>query len=97
VDSPRAQNQLIALVEHFCAIQFPEELKSSFPVILKAFYDEDIIEEQYLIAWTNTNVRKEYAHWEVTEEHAATLFKELQPFIEWLENAEEESDDESDE
>jgi len=94
IDGHHSQYQLIALSEHFCAVQHPE-LTSSFPILLKLLYDEDLLDEETLVAWSNNGVRKEYAHWEVTDENAAKLHALLKPFIEWLENAEEESEDES--
>ncbi|POM61572.1 Eukaryotic translation initiation factor 5 [Phytophthora palmivora] len=95
IDGPHSQYQLLALAEHFCAVEHPE-LLSSYPILLKLLYDEDLLEEECLVAWANDGVRKEYAHWAVTDELAAKLKALLQPFIEWLENAEEESEDESD-
>lgn len=92
LDGHHAQYRLIALCEHFCAVQFPE-LLASYPIVLKLLYDEDLLEEECLVAWGNGSVRKEFAHWEVSEETGATLVKNLQPFIQWLENAEEESED----
>lgn len=94
IDGHHSQYQLIALSEHFCAVQHPE-LMTSFPILLKLLYDEDLLEEETLIAWVN--VRKTYAHWEVTDEQADKLRALLKPFTEWLENAEEESDDDDDE
>lgn len=95
IDAQHAQYQLLALTEHFCAVEH-SELLTSYPILLKLLYDEDLLEEECLVAWANNGVRKEYAHWAVTDELAAKLKTLLQPFIEWLENAEEESEDESD-
>ncbi|KAI9912853.1 hypothetical protein PsorP6_005550 [Peronosclerospora sorghi] len=92
VDGQHSQYQLLALVEHFCAVERPE-LLTSYPILLKLLYDEDLLEEESLIAWTKNDLRKEYAHWAVTDELAAKLTALLQPFIEWLENAEEEESD----
>ncbi|CEG48285.1 eukaryotic translation initiation factor 5 [Plasmopara halstedii] len=96
IDGQHSQYQLLALVEHFCAVKHPK-LLNSYPILLKILYDEDLLEEDCLVSWATNGVRKEYAHWEVTDELAAKLKNLLQPFIEWLENAEEEeSEDESD-
>jgi len=96
VDGSHSQFQLIALTEHFCAVEFPD-LVASFPILLKLLYDEDVLEEENLVQWATNGVRKEYAHWAVTEELALKLKTLLQPFIEWLENAEEEEEDSDDE
>ncbi|CAH0482675.1 unnamed protein product [Peronospora belbahrii] len=95
IDGQHSQYQLLALVEHFCAVEH-SELLTSYPILLKLLYDEDLLDEECLVAWVNNGVRKEYAHWSVTDELAVKLKALLQPFIEWLENAEEESEDESD-
>jgi translation initiation factor 5 len=88
IDSAHSQCRLLALCEHFCAVAHPE-LTKSFPILLKLLYDEELLEEDVLLGWAAT--RKEFAHWEVTPEQAATLLALLKPFTEWLENAEEES------
>ncbi|OQR85984.1 eukaryotic translation initiation factor 5, partial [Thraustotheca clavata] len=93
IDNERLQFQLIALVEHFCAIKFPT-LLNTFPVVLKHFYDEDLVAEDTILAWSVDETRKNYAHYEITPTQAAALKKALAPFVEWLENAEEESDEE---
>ncbi|RLN91176.1 hypothetical protein BBJ28_00004755 [Nothophytophthora sp. Chile5] len=96
IDGQHPQYQLLALTEHFCAVEQPA-LLTSYPILLKLLYDEDLLEEECLVAWATNGVRKEYAHWAVTDELAAKLKALLKPFIEWLENAEEESEDEDDE
>lgn len=95
IDGQHSQYQLLALAEHFCAVEH-SELLTSYPILLKLLYDEDLLDEECLVAWATNGVRKEYAHWAVTDDFAAKLKALLQPFIEWLENAEEESEAESD-
>lgn len=96
VESSDAQKRLIALCEHFCAVQQPT-LLTSFPVVLKKCYDMDLLDEEYLIAWSKGQFRKEFAHPQVNASQFALLQKALVPFIEWLENADEEESDEDDE
>lgn len=91
VQGTHAQNQLIAMTEHFCAVVHSEMI-TSFPIVLKLLYDEDLLDEDTLVAWPD--VRNAFGHWEVNAEQAAKLAALLKPFVEWLENAEEESDDE---
>ncbi|TYZ57822.1 hypothetical protein PybrP1_005542 [[Pythium] brassicae (nom. inval.)] len=93
IDSAHSQHRLLALCEHFCAVAHPE-LTKSFPILLKLLYDEELLEEDVLLGWAAA--RKEFAHWEVTAEQAATLLALLKPFTEWLENAEEESGSDDD-
>ncbi|TDH67046.1 hypothetical protein CCR75_004146 [Bremia lactucae] len=96
MEGHHSQYQLLALAEHFCAVKYPT-LLSAYPIVLKLLYDQDLLEEECLVAWASKGIRKEYAHWEVTEEVAGQLQTLLQPFIEWLANAEEESEESDDE
>lgn len=84
---------LLAHIEHFCANTFPE-LLPSFPVLLKFFYDEDIVEEEHILKWST--VRSNFALPCVTLDHWKKLNESMQPFLVWLQNAEEESAEESD-
>jgi len=59
--------------------------------ILKAFYDEDIIDEEVILEWAK-KVSKKYVSKELSEQ----IHKKAEPFITWLKEAEEESE-ESDE
>lgn len=57
--------------------------------ILKAFYDLDILEEEVILDWAK-KVSKKY----VGKELAETIHKKAEPFIKWLKEADEESEDE---
>merc|ERR1712209_75762 len=59
--------------------------------ILKAFYDEDIIDEEVILEWAK-KVSKKYVSKELSEQ----IHKKAEPFITWLKEAEEESDDDED-
>lgn len=61
---------------------------SQVPAILKLLYDTDIIEERAVLDWAAKPSRK-YAPKEVVTE----VRRRAQPFIEWLAEAEEDSDD----
>jgi len=66
------------------ACKFMDELADSgaaeaVPHVLKAFYDDDLVEEEAMIGWS------------VASKNAKAR-DAASPFIEWLENAEEESD-----
>lgn len=67
-------------------------LLSKIPMILKIAYDEDILDEDAILAW-GKKPSKKYVPKDVSKE----IRKKAQPFLDWLENADEESeDDESD-
>ncbi|KAJ2766761.1 eukaryotic translation initiation factor 5 [Coemansia nantahalensis] len=65
----------------------PDALLSKTPAILKALFDRDIVEEDVLLDW-GKKPSKKY----VDKDVAKRIHKAAQPFIEWLETAEEESD-----
>lgn len=88
------QLSLIAFFGKFCAVKFPAFLPS-YPIILKALYDEDVLEEETLLEWTFCD--EKYAMSEVSKSQQKELKTSLQPFIDWLQNAEEESEEEYDE
>lgn len=95
VKSVEDQYQLISLAEHFCGVKCVA-LATSFPVILKVIYDLDILTEDVIIhyAENTATIRTTYLSSELSSDQAEALLQSLAPFLEWLKNAEEESDDE---
>ncbi|KAJ2021873.1 eukaryotic translation initiation factor 5 [Coemansia sp. IMI 209128] len=71
-----------------------DALLAKTPVIFKALYDEDIIEEEAFLEW-GKKPSKKY----VDKEVAKKIHKAAEPFIQWLAEAEEEeaTDSEDDE
>ncbi|KAL0586854.1 hypothetical protein ABG067_003474 [Albugo candida] len=92
VTSQHDQYRLIALCEHMCAVQYPGII-FQFPVLLKLLYDDDLIDEECLFGWVKNEIRKQYADPIVSDNSYAKLKQHLQVFTDWLENAEEETDD----
>mmetsp|Transcript_6185 Transcript_6185/g.15890 ORF Transcript_6185/g.15890 Transcript_6185/m.15890 type:complete len:717 (+) Transcript_6185:167-2317(+) len=71
------------------AIQYPHA-GDAFQTVLHAMYEEDLVEEEIVLRWhRNTKMA-------ALSEAQLAIRKRVQPFIEWLENAEEESDEDSD-
>ncbi|KAF9539501.1 hypothetical protein EC957_005338 [Mortierella hygrophila] len=62
------------------------------PHVLKAFYDNDIIEEEIILKW-GEKPSKKY----VSREEAKDVRARVEPFLRWLAEAESDSDEESDE
>jgi len=62
------------------------------PHILKEMFEEDIIEEEVILEWAK-KVSKKY----VSKEMAQKIHDKAAPFITWLKEAEEESDESSEE
>lgn len=87
------QNVLLATVETFVTLKYPS-LAPFFSVVLKMLYDCDILDEETLLAWRSE--RLVYASSALTQTHVMALTESMQPFIDWLEHAEdeEESDEE---
>lgn len=58
-----------------------------FPLVLKALYDEDVVEEEHIIQWF------ENSDSDMVDADAAKKSRAVsKPFIEWLQTADEESD-----
>ncbi|KAJ2613759.1 eukaryotic translation initiation factor 5 [Coemansia sp. RSA 1365] len=64
-----------------------DQLLSKLPAALMALFEKDIVEEDVFLEWSKKPSKKY-----VSKESAKKIHKAAQPFIEWLENAEEESD-----
>ena len=64
------------------------------PLILKAFYDNDLLEEEVILKW-GEKPSKKY----VSRDEAKEVRTRVEPFLRWLAEAEseEDSDEESDE
>lgn len=88
---PKVQKYLIGALEKLTELK-KDALLNKFPIILKTLYDEDIVEEEVLLEW-GKKVSKKYVNKELAEE----IHKKAQPFLKWLQEAEEEEDSSSEE
>lgn len=50
-DNPKAQKYLLGAFEMLVGKSYPEELMPKAAHILKALYDNDLLEEEVLISW----------------------------------------------
>ncbi len=66
---------------------FHEKLFPNAMRIMKQFYDEDILEEEALIEWSQKESKKY-----VTKEMSRKIHEKVAPFIKWLKEAEEEEE-----
>ena len=64
------------------------ELIPAVPKILMALYQHDILEEDVVTQW-GTHVSKKY----VDKETSKKVRKASEPFLKWLEEADDDSDD----
>jgi len=88
-DNPIMQRHLIAATEGHCA-----EKPKTFPVMLKQFFDEDVLDEEVILRWAYDG-RTEYTLDCVDEITRATLRAEAEPVVNWLQE-EDSSDSDSD-
>ncbi|KAL2099362.1 hypothetical protein ACEWY4_005842 [Coilia grayii] len=87
----RAQRYLLGGVE--CVVKLHQaQLLPRVAVILKDLYDNDLLDEDVILAWAQ-KVSKKY----VSKELAKEIHAKAAPFITWLQNAEEESEEEEEE
>jgi translation initiation factor 5 len=89
-DDPKAQKYLLGGVEQILALH-SAKLMEKAAGIFKMFYDFDLLEEKVLLEWAS-KVSKKY----VSKEVAAQIHEKANPFIKWLQEAEEESEDSDD-
>lgn len=87
----RSQKSLLGSIEMLLCQSYPALLDKTAH-ILKGLYDTDLVEENILIDWHH-RASKKY----VGKEMRNKLANKAAPFIKWLEEAEEESGDESEE
>lgn len=80
-----SQMVLLHAIESFSAKANPVAVKE-VPLVLKALYDDDALEEEIITEWYNQGL--------VGRNKSSQIWKSVKPFIEWLQNAESESDEE---
>lgn len=85
--STKAQKGLIGGVERIVGVTKPE-LLPKINGLLKGFYDNDIIEESVILEWHEKNTKKYTGDRDI----GAKVRAEANAFVDWLKNAEEESD-----
>jgi len=93
VSDADSQLRLICVVEKL-TVEHPSLVKP-FPLILKALYDEDVLEEAQLLAWgTADAIRGPYSSKTLTNDQLEAMRTASRPFMDWLEQAEEDGSDE---
>jgi len=87
-DNEKAQKGVLGGLERLVCVTHPD-LLPKIPQIIKLFYDDEILEEEVIVSWQEKPSRK----FAGDKELAKKVREAAQPLIEWLKNAEEESDD----
>jgi len=90
-ENQKAQKYLLGGIEKTVEVH-EAVLMPRVPHILKALYEEDILEEEVLFEWAKKVSKKN-----VSKETSAKIHEKAQPFIKWLKEAEEESESDDDE
>ncbi|KAI3774593.1 hypothetical protein L1987_49152 [Smallanthus sonchifolius] len=80
-----SQLLLLQAVEDFCGKSNPNAVKE-VALVLKALYDEDILEEEYIVKW--------YEEGSIGGNKSSLIWKNAKPFVEWLQSAESETEEE---
>ena len=80
-----SQLVLLRAVEEFCFKSTSNALKE-VALILKALYDADVLEEEPTVQWYSRGLKG--------DKKDSQIWKNAQPFIDWLQNAESESEEE---
>jgi translation initiation factor 5 len=89
IKNEKCQKGVLGGLERLVGMVHPD-LLPKVALILKAFYDEDLIEEDVFLAWGD-KASKKYVDRKVSKQ----IREKAEPFLEWLRNADE--DDEEDE
>ncbi|XP_049395590.1 eukaryotic translation initiation factor 5-like isoform X7 [Solanum stenotomum] len=79
-----SQLQLLQAIEEFSGKSNSVALKE-VALVLKALYDDDLLEEEYIVQWYNKGV---------AANKDSKIWKNVKPFVEWLQSAESESEEE---
>ncbi|KDR76014.1 hypothetical protein GALMADRAFT_279303 [Galerina marginata CBS 339.88] len=87
VTSEKHQKALLGGIERFVGFSHPD-LVSAVPKILMAFYQIDLLDEEVVTQW-GTHVSKKY----VDKETSKKVRKASDPFLKWLQEAEDDEDD----
>lgn len=79
-----SQLRLLRALEEFCGKSNAAAVKE-VALVLKALYDADVLEEEFIVQWFQglTGDKKDSKMW-----------KNVKPFVDWLQSAESESEDE---
>ncbi|EOA35181.1 hypothetical protein CARUB_v10020326mg [Capsella rubella] len=81
-----SQMHLLSSIGTFCGKKGNEEAVKEVALVLKALYDQDIIEEEFVLEWYNKGL--------TGVEKSSPVWKNVKPFVEWLQSAESESEEE---
>ncbi|CAI9764061.1 unnamed protein product [Fraxinus pennsylvanica] len=76
---------LLHAIESFCGGASAEAVKE-VALVVKELYDDDMLEEVYIVEWYEKGL--------TGSNKASPIWKNVKPFVEWLQSAESETEDE---
>jgi translation initiation factor 5 len=88
VTSEKHQKSLLGGIERFVGLAHPD-LLPVVPKILMALYQKDLLDEEVVTQW-GTHVSKKYVDKEISKK----VRKASEPFLKWLQEADDDDDDE---
>ncbi|CAI9778124.1 unnamed protein product [Fraxinus pennsylvanica] len=80
-----SQPILLQAIESFCGKASPEVVKE-VGLVLKELYDNDMLEEEFIEKWYQKGL--------TGKNKASPIWKNVKPFVEWLQSAESETEEE---
>lgn len=90
IDNKKAQKYLLGGFEKLVGDVYHDKLFNQSMKILKTFYDEDILDEETIIEWSQKESKKY-----VPREMSKKIHEKVTPFITWLKETEAEEDSSS--
>ncbi|CAI9276617.1 unnamed protein product [Lactuca saligna] len=83
-DGEEGQMMLLGAVEEYCGkVKNPVAVKE-VALVLKALYDADVVEEEYVVKWYGEGLKG--------GNKDSVIWRNAKPFVEWLQSAESESE-----
>ncbi|XP_023753986.1 eukaryotic translation initiation factor 5 [Lactuca sativa] len=83
-DGEEGQMMLLGAVEEYCGkVKNPVAVKE-VALVLKALYDADVVEEEYVVKWYEEGLKG--------GNKDSVIWRNAKPFVEWLQSAESESE-----
>ncbi|KAL6504565.1 hypothetical protein OROGR_026488 [Orobanche gracilis] len=85
VQKEGSQLMLLHAIESFCGKASSEAVKE-VALVLKSLYDDDVLEEEFIVEWYSKGLNG--------GNKGSPIWKNVKPFVEWLQSAESESEEE---
>ncbi|KAL6527568.1 hypothetical protein OROGR_016658 [Orobanche gracilis] len=85
VQEEGSQPMLLNAIESFCGKASSEAVKE-VALVLKSLYDDDVLEEEFIVEWYDKGLNG--------GNKGLPIWKNVKPFVDWLQSAESESEEE---